>query len=316
MLITQTSRDDWLEGVFLKSNSENSRNSAIKALKKWDLFLKEKHPDKTEELILRELNRLKDSPDVYNFLNQFTQFLTLQKISARTVRLYFMFIKSWLRNNGIRLNNDDIKQFVRFPKYLRELRRPLTKEMISLLLTKSPPRLKALLLSLTSSGARLSELLQLRMKDIDFSKDPIEINIRAETTKTREERISYLSMEAVAAINKLAKDKLSTDVIFTSSFNKGSILNVEIRFRNARRRAGLDAKYANGMHHVNLHAFRAYFHTQATKVLGGDIAHALIGHHTYLDQYFRLSPEERALKYKELEPFVTIGPQEAPQQAI
>jgi len=57
---------------------------------------------------------------------------------------------------------------------------------------------------------------------------------------------------------------------------------------------------------VNIHGFRAYFHTKASQKHGSDYANALDGHGAYLKQYYRETDEERAKKYKELEPSLFI----------
>lgn len=308
MLISRATREDWQESIFLKSRSENSRHNAINAMKKWDLFLKEKHPDREESFIINELKNNEGKPELYLFLNGFVQFCQIKGVSSRTIKQYFMYVKSWLRANGIRIHADDTKEFIRFPKHMRELRKPLTYDMIRSLLDNGPPKIQALLLTLVSSGMRVSEALQLRMKDINFDIDPVEVNVRPETTKTLEERTAYISKEAVEAINKISGNKSELDYVFVKHYSKTATLsNIEARFSRLRKKCALDATYSNNKnHHVNIHSFRAFFHTQATKALGGDIAHAILGHHKYLDQYFRLSPEERAKNYHDLEPFITI----------
>jgi len=57
---------------------------------------------------------------------------------------------------------------------------------------------------------------------------------------------------------------------------------------------------------VNIHSFRAYFHTKASQKHGSDYANALDGHGAYLKQYYREDPKERANKYLTLEPSLLI----------
>jgi len=67
-------------------------------------------------------------------------------------------------------------------------------------------------------------------------------------------------------------------------------------------------KYDDSKNHkISLHSFRAFFETQASNTHGLEYAHALIGHSGYLEQYYRLSEEDRLEKYIELEPKLTIG---------
>ncbi|EIJ65751.1 hypothetical protein BD31_I0849 [Candidatus Nitrosopumilus salaria BD31] len=75
-----------------------------------------------------------------------------------------------------------------------------------------------------------------------------------------------------------------------------------------RKKTELDTKYDNStVHKITLHSFRAFFETQASNTHGLEYAHALIGHSGYMEQYYRLSNEDRLEKYIELEPKITIG---------
>ena len=71
---------------------------------------------------------------------------------------------------------------------------------------------------------------------------------------------------------------------------------------NLREKLGMTEKYEDGVRFVvAIHSFRAYFHTKASNRHGTEYANALDGHTGYLEQYYRLEPQERASKYLELE---------------
>ena len=87
-----------------------------------------------------------------------------------------------------------------------------------------------------------------------------------------------------------------------------SVNNEVLNFWHLRKKAGLDFKYDDSRNHkISLHSFRAFFETHASNTHGLEYAHALIGHSGYLEQYYRLSEEDRLEKYIELEPKITIG---------
>jgi len=70
---------------------------------------------------------------------------------------------------------------------------------------------------------------------------------------------------------------------------------------------GLLDRYPNSVRFlVNIHCFRAYFSTKASQRHGMEYAHALDGHSGYMKQYYRMTPEERANKYKDLEPDLLV----------
>jgi len=308
------SREEWLEGVELKSKSYNSWYAHKVGIAKWDLYLKS--IDHTDKAILLELKGKSNDPDTYRFLNRYIQWLSKQGLKRSTIDLNFAVLRSWCAANGVMLFNEYVKRFVNLPKEIKEIRQPLSSETIKLLVHNSSKNVRTVLLVLLSSGMRIGECLHLMVRDIDDTKNPVEIKIRAATTKSRQERIDYISAEAWDQLKPLLLDKEPTDYIFIKNYTKASLISFEMQFGRLRTKLGLVEKYEDGRnYHVNIHAFRDYFHTQATKILGGDTAHALLGHHQYLDQYFRLDQAEKAEMYHKLEPYITVS-DEARQKMI
>lgn len=308
------SRDEWLEGITSKSNSHNSWNAHNHGIKKWDQFLETL--GQNDKDVLAELKGKSTDPDAYVFLNKFIQYLIKQGLQRATIVLTFSVVRSWISANGIMLHNEYVKRFVKMPKGNKELRQPLTPEIIRGLVENSTRTVRPILLVLLSSGMRISECLQLRIKDVNPTTNPVEIRLRAETTKTREERMAYISDEAWRYLRPNLEGKGPDDFVFVRNHTSTSLISFEIRFARLRKKMGFDAKYQGGRnYYVNVHAFRAYFHTQATRILGGDTAHALLGHRAYLDQYFRLTPEEKTEMYRKLEPYITVS-NEARQRII
>lgn len=305
-------KKDWIQQWFLKSKSHNSKRGAEKAIGWFEIFLDEKYQGQSELQILEDLKLLANDPaksaQVYLFINSFVQYLNQKGKAVRTVKIYTMFIKSWFRFNGIKVYTDDMKQFVNFPKLVRERRQPVTLEIIQALLKCADPKYKALILCCVSSGARIGEILQATVSDFDFTRTPVRFRIRAETTKTREERETFISRQAAEALKPIIEGKEKTDTIFSKRFEPvNTIDGIEKAFRKIRESAGFTNKYSNGMSIVNIHSFRAFFFTKAAKKHGENYAHAMIGHHAYLDQYFRETSEEQAKQYLELEPELTIS---------
>lgn len=304
LLQSTFSRQDWLDKVFGKNKSKRSLNLAKASLTAFDLFCAKKY-DKDTESLIRILKE--DSGDkIYVFLSNFVSFLDDK--SPRTIQCYFGFIRSYLRSQGIKTNVEDIKEFVKFPSVLKVRRKPLTKDIIHKLLDNSKENRKALYLTLLSSGMRLSEALSLRKKDFDFTKEPIMVSIQASLTKTREARETYISSEAKKLVVDLIRNKKDSDFVFTDNFDSIMSVNLEETiFNELRKRCGLVERYENSNRFVvNIHAFRAYFHTMASRINGTEYANALDGHTSYLGQYYRISPEERAEMYKKLEPHLLI----------
>jgi len=273
--------------------SYNSGEMAKKALKKYSKFLES--INETDESIFEKLREIKGSEDFYLFLNRITEFFG-ESLHPNSTKAYFSFVKDYYRRNGFRIYNEDIKQFVKIQKSPKEKKVPLEREQIAVLAKGAEKYLKGVIYCLVSSGMRASEFLQLDKSDIKWDLDPVEVHLRAEITKTKVDRITYLSPQAVENFPKLKPYD-----------EKSSLVNLEHSFSNLREKCGLDQKYRNtNVHHITLHRFRAFFKTEASNMHGKDYAEDVIGHEGYLNTYYSLNDEERRIKYKELIPKVTI----------
>jgi len=58
---------------------------------------------------------------------------------------------------------------------------------------------------------------------------------------------------------------------------------------------------------IHFHAFREYFYSVMSNVSGSNFAHALMGHHDYLDTYYVLSDKQKIQLYKKAEPYLTVS---------
>jgi len=89
-----------------------------------------------------------------------------------------------------------MKMKFRLPKRVSAYQKGLTREAINRVIRFANPKLATVILIACSSGMRIGEIIQLRMSDVDLSTTPVTITIRAETTKTRETRLTHISSEA------------------------------------------------------------------------------------------------------------------------
>lgn len=278
----------------MSKRSLNNKEGAIKSLKWFDKYLSSL--GETEDSILPKLREIKGEDGFYLFLNGFVQFMS-KSLHPHSVQTYLSFIKSYFRKHGFKIYNEDVKQFIDMPRLTKESRQPLSKKEIKLLTKNASPYLKMVILFLSSSGMRTSEFLQLEKGDVKLNLDPVEIHIRAETTKTRTDRITFISQQA--------KESITKD-LFKPYNVKKDLLNLEQQFNKLRRRCKLNEKYrTSNIHHITLHTFRSYFRTIAG-MFNKDFAEDILGHEGYLSQYIRLPMETKRQYYKQLEPNLVI----------
>jgi len=308
---------DWFSRVYQKSRSESSVKVAKAAINAFEAFCIHEY-NKKPDTIINELRKSNDNRK-YILLNNWISYLDeshpqhkQRKRDPSTIRAYFSFLKSYFRSQGIKLNSDDVKDFVQFPTKIKQLRKPLERETIKLILENSTVKRRALYLTLISSGMRVGEALALRKRDFDFTKDPVAIIIPGRFTKTRQTRETFISKEAKKYVERIIKKKKESDRVFTDLENlREAVDNEGEVFDYLRKKHGLTERYEESIRHVVvIHGFRSFFHTKAAQKHGDSYAHALDGHGAYLATYYRLSSEEKAKMYKELEPELTIDDSE------
>ncbi|MDH3490283.1 MAG: tyrosine-type recombinase/integrase [Nitrosopumilus sp.] len=84
---------------------------------------------------------------------------------------------------------------VKLPKMISEDPEPFRPEEVRILLDNASPKKGFLYMVLKDSGMRIGETLQIRKKDVDCTKNPVEIKIPAWATKTKKGRTAYITRE-------------------------------------------------------------------------------------------------------------------------
>ena len=203
------SKNDWLDKMFRKSESEGTKLMAQTALNVFEDFCN--YQKKTESQLIRELQMLSKAGEIRKlclFLDRFVQFMnqdhpditrldpfrkknliSFKRKGPKTIKSYFGFIKSYLRLcHDVKITSEDVKDYITFPKIRKEPRKAVTIEILKRIFHEASPQRRALYNVLVSSGMRLGEALQLTKNDIHFDENPVRVTIRAETTKTKEGR--------------------------------------------------------------------------------------------------------------------------------
>ncbi len=63
----------------------------------------------------------------------------------------------------------------------------------------------------------------------------------------------------------------------------------------------------NGKRLIHYHALREFFYTTVSNIAGSNFAHALIGHHNYLDTYYSLSEKDQIKMCLKCEAHLTMS---------
>ena len=275
----------------------------------------------------------KQELDIYKILKEFVIFLDKSNYSPKSIHSRLAAVKGFIRHLGIKVYVEDFKQSVRLPKVMRHREEPLTKDIILRILHNLPAKLQTIVLVLTASGMRIGELVQLKISDIDFTSNPTTIRIRAETTKTRQERETFLTGEATTSLKDYLKrfhdwqeGKNNVHLTNTMIFGRTSLIRSQ-KIKQSKRPQhlnastalmqsliyylnkvpGLDNTNQNGRKIIHFHAFRKFFRTTVGNACGRDFAEALIGHGFYMDTYYQLSEDKKQELYLKAEPNLIIS---------
>ena len=108
------------------------------------------------------------------------------------------------------VRSNKFKKMVTLPSKQKRNKQAIDAEDIRVILSScTNTRLKALLLVLASSGMRVGEALSLRNSDVNFDESPTKVHLRAENTKTKQERDVYISDEAKRELKKFVDSRYS-----------------------------------------------------------------------------------------------------------
>ncbi len=321
---------NFLDSIYVLSHSKSSIDVYRSGINHFIKFVQEKYQKSLEEIIsaIKE-----DQTDRYEIFKDFVIYLDKAGKKPASIKIWVVGAKGFLKHCGIKIYSEDFKMAVRLPKRVHQREEPLTKELLLRIFNNVPAKLRTIILVTTASGMRIGELIQLKVSDVDFNSKPTKIRIRAETTKTRESRETFLTAEATNSLKDHltrffewkednSNNSLQDLVIFgrtSKSYRKpsndrkkslqqtnSSILINSLK-KNIENIPELSKLNENGRHMVHFHAFRKYFRTIVGNAVGRDYAEALMGHHFYLDTYYNLPEEKKQEMYLKAEPYLVIS---------
>lgn len=315
----------FLEKKFRYSKSFATMDCYKTALNKFEEFLRVEYNLNINQMLLQFEKRTLEPIEILDRFYTFMSSYTKKRYSNRTISLYVIVAKEFLNSQNLHIYNEDLKQKFRLPKKITIFEEGLTKEILVRLLHNSPAKLQTAILVCASSGMRIEELVQLKISDIDFSTSPTTMQIRAETTKTREIRFTHITTEATT----LLKDYLGRLFGWTEGstvdgflFLANETVDPVRHYKNVHCAKSslhqmlkrvikfvpdLGIKNSNGRNTIHFHAFRAWFKTQVTDAHESDFAEALMGHKSLKLVYYRQNSKNRLKTYLEIEPHLVIS---------
>jgi integrase len=164
------------------------------------LFFELIYPESKEDLDILSEKYIAEDRDHRNDVLDFKD--SLRDKAPKTISSRLNVVRCFLDENGI----DFPKRF--FKNLNGKVNQPISEERVPSneelrrIIEYLPVQGKALALVLSSSGMRIGESLQIKIKDIDLTRALVKIKIRAEYTKTGKKRITFISPEAKLAVEE------------------------------------------------------------------------------------------------------------------
>lgn len=246
------------------------------------------------------------SRDVYSVLDGYVDWMVNEcKFAPNTLRNHLSVVKKFLGFSNLEISNEKMRAKVELPRYYAVTRdRAPSPEELKRIVMHTDVRGKALTTMLASSGMRIGELLSLRVKDIDFGKNPTTVYLRAEVTKDRQARYCFISDEAATFLREFLGERTgdADSYVFLTS-NRGrahktgnspmTYWNADEIFSRALKASNLEEKDDNGRDIIHIHSLRKFFFSQLVPVLGREVVEALMGHKAFLDSSYRRFTEKQ-----------------------
>jgi len=263
---------------------------------------------------------------------KFADCLKAESTSNLSARQIMTLGRRILEDNGAKFKDKTIRDLKREMKGgAGTVDKVLTPKVIEAALKELDLKGRSIVLTLGSSGARLHEVLALKLSDIDFENNPVKLTIRsrmADPTKNKQNRYTFISTEAARCVQvwiakrdsylqgsagrnaglvragRSSEKNTNSDLLFPVSGNA-----VNAMWETALRQAGLFSQdEQTGRNQYRLHSFRKFFISQFSMAGQKVLAEHLAGHEGYLDGSYRRIDEEAAGKaYLAVQHVVTIG---------
>ena len=210
----------------------------------------------------------------------------------------------------------------------RTIEKDMDTETIRTILQHLDVKGRALILVLASSGMRINEALSVTLDDISLGAKPALINVRGETAKNGDNRITFISAEATMAVNEWLK--VRADYIGSSANRNNGLVKsgrgktraadddgrlfpfsdqtASAMWDNALTKAGLLSRdKGTNRKQLHYHQLRKFFISQLSLIVSKEIGEMLAGHAGYLTgAYRRYTKKQLAEEYLKGQHLLTI----------
>jgi integrase len=277
------------------------------------------------------------SEDPYDILSGYVSYLqTSCNISASTLKTRIITAKNFLEYHDVDISPRKFKLKVKMPRVTRKNKEALSKEdIIDILNVCDNIRLRTYVMLLAATGMRATEALSIRIKDLDFDPNPAKIFVGGEYTKTRTDRVVFLTDEIAQQLKSWLSYKYRTrrvcykneargkktiteqrtpersdnDLVFAISQDREKpnprmiYYDIVKAFAKTLDRIGKGAREDGNKQRrrITLHSFRRFVKTTISDLGYSDFSEWFIG-----STYWRKKESEKAELFRKIESYLTF----------
>jgi site-specific recombinase XerD len=271
----------------LLTRSENTKKTYLKGLARFVNYKQIQNLDSFIEEVKQKQNQ-------NEIVKDFAVYLAGKNLAPKSVAAWISSLKKFFAANNLKVDVDiPIRIFNIHEDVLPN------KEDLKKILMDVDLRMKVIITMLASSGMRVGELHNLKLGDVDLSKEVPTVRIKGIGAKERKSRITFISKEAKKFLEEYLNQRKSlgeelnenSPVIAREDGKPMSYQNIQYLLEGVFRKY---SKKVGKRYTLHAHCLRKWFKTQLISAgVPAPIVDRLTGHTRYLAQEYELYTEEQ-----------------------
>jgi site-specific recombinase XerD len=271
----------------LLTRSENTKKTYLKGIAK---FVEYKQIQNLDSF----LEEVKQKQNQNEIVKDFAVYLANKNLAPKSVAAWVSSLKKFFIANGLKVDVDIPLRIFNVHEDILPDKNDLKK-----ILSEVDLRMKVIITMLASSGMRVGELYNLKIGDIDLSKEIPTIRIKGTGAKERKSRITFISKEAKKFLEEYLNQRKSlgeelnenSPVIAREDGKSMSYQNIQYLLEGVFRKY---SKKVGKRFTLHAHCLRKWFKTRLISAgVPAPIVDRLTGHARYLAQEYELYTEDQ-----------------------
>jgi len=320
----------------IRTMSNSTAEEYLSRLNNFENFVAKEYdiPLTINDLIAKIKNAMLDP---YDIINGYAAYLGTCNIATSTLKQRIVTVKNFLEYCDVNISPRKFKLKIKLPKVVRKKKEALSKEdIIEILNICDNIRLRTYVMLLAATGMRAVEALSIR-RDLDFDSNPAKVFVRGEYTKTKVDRIVFLTEEVTQQLKSWldykyrtrrvcyqakqngkaiteyrTPDRKNTDLVFAvyqdkKTPNPGYLYDdLGKSFARTLDRSGKGNMEDGSLRRrqITLHSFRRFVKTTISDLGYSDFSGWFIGHSG--STYWTKKDLEKAEIFRKVEPYLTF----------